>query len=258
MNQELLIKLFKNIFVLTLFMSLAACARYTFSGQRPEPVTELSQGQTGRIYFESTNPANYKSIMTRRWLDTRKTLIWGTLTIPPKSRGKVSAVIILRNIENKHSFVWARELNEIGLATFVVEVEASRKSHRYDDQRREIHSPTYVADAFAALNLLSTHPAIDADNVAVMGYSKGGHAASIAASTKIHRLLAKPGLKFAAHVGIYPGCHFTLHDIKMTGAPLLFLMGGKDNKNIPELCERYAARIRKAGFESKVNGVRHN
>jgi len=232
---------------------LIGCVSTKSVTKLPEPLTKLSDGQTGRIYFESTNPASYTNIMTNQ-LDTRKTLIWGTLSIP-NTNGKAPAVIILSHaggIQESAEFLWAREFNKIGLATFVVDDVAPREHHRYSDQREEIHTPTFVADAFAALNLLSTHPAIDSDRIAVIGYSKSGQAAHLTASTIIQSRLAKPGVRFAAHVGVYPVCSFSLHHVKMTGGPLLFLMGEKDNKSLPELCERYAERIRKTGFEAKV------
>jgi dienelactone hydrolase len=253
MRSRVPIEFSKGLIALSLLCPLIACASMPGIGGRSDPVTELSQGQTGRIYFESTNPASYRNVMTRH-LDTRKTVIWGTLTVP-QSPGKVPAVIILCHaggIQESHEFVWARELNKIGLATFVVDHVAARKLRRYDDQRQEIHTPTFIADAFAALNLLSTHPAIDPNKIAVIGYSKSGQAAHLTASTVIQTRLAKPGLRFAAHVGVYPVCSFTLHHIGVTGAPLLFLVGEKDNKCLPELCERYAERIRRAGFEAKV------
>ena len=216
-------------------------------------IVGIIPAEKGRIYFESTNPASYRKVMTDQ-LDKRKTIIWGTLTIP-NSHGKVPAVIILSHaggIQKKAEFLWAHELNQIGLATFVVDNVAPRKHHRYRDQRDQIHTPTFVVDAYNALNLLSTHPAIDSQRIAVIGYSKSGQAAHFAASSVIQSHLAKPGVKFAAHVGVYPVCSFTLHQIKMTGAPLLFLTGENDDKSLPVLCERYSTRIKKAGYKSNV------
>jgi len=240
--------------VFSLVTCCAALARTTATASGSQPVTELTRGQTGRIYFETTNPSDYKAIMTDK-PDTRKTTIWGTLTIPAGTTGKVPTVIILGNPANNkkdHDEVWAKELNKAGYATFVVDHKTPRENKRYSDQKHEIHSPTFVADAYAALNLLSTHPRIDANKIAVIGWSKSGQAAHFAASDLIRSKLAKPGVKFAAHVGVYPVCSFTLHNPKMTGAPILFLMGKEDNKALAGLCTTYAERIRKTGVDAEV------
>ena len=64
----------------------------------------------------------------------------------------------------------------------------------------------FVADAFAVLDLLKTHPGIDPERIGVMGFSKGGATALLAADERAARALSPSSSMFALHVAIYPGC----------------------------------------------------
>ena len=44
------------------------------------------------------------------------------------------------------------------------------------------------------------------------------------------------GLRFAAHLPLYPGCTSHFEHYRPTGAPLLFLLGGADDYTAPEPC----------------------
>ena len=63
-----------------------------------------------------------------------------------------------------------------------------------------------VADAYAALDMLARHPRIDADRIAIVGFSFGGEVAHLTAfERRAHRVLAPGQRRFAAHVAYYPG-----------------------------------------------------
>ncbi len=58
--------------------------------------------------------------------------------------------------------------------------------------------------------------------------------------------------RFAAHVALYPYCndwHVAAH---VTGAPLLLLLGGRDDYTPPQPCRGYADWLRGKGAEATV------
>lgn len=92
-------------------------------------------------------------------------------------------------------------------------------------------TPAAAVDALLALKLLATHPLIDRNRIGIVGFSMGGAAAQLSAYEVLAaRYAGAGGPRFAAHVSVYgtmiavamDGAH------TVTGAPILFLVGGKD------------------------------
>jgi dienelactone hydrolase len=70
------------------------------------------------------------------------------------------------------------------------------------------YPPIGVADAYAALRLLSGMPQIDAERMAIIGFSYGGEVAHLAAFETLRSALNPGPVRFAAHVAFYPGGNF--------------------------------------------------
>jgi dienelactone hydrolase len=125
-----------------------------------------------------------------------------------------------------------------------------------------------AADAYAALNHLTTLPYVDTRRVAVMGGSHGGSStlaaiADVAANTKNEH-------RFAAAIALYPNCGRSFggwsverdkeaaHKIvAYAGAfkplsPLLILIGEADDWTPAEPCRRLAAASRDAGYPVEI------
>jgi dienelactone hydrolase len=81
--------------------------------------------------------------------------------------------------------------------------------------------PSAVAEAYAALRFLADHPRIDADRIAIVGFSFGGEVAHLAAMERLRAALASDRQRFAAHVAYYPaGVHAAMAERgAYTGAP---------------------------------------
>ncbi|MDX1541696.1 MAG: dienelactone hydrolase family protein, partial [Geminicoccaceae bacterium] len=85
-----------------------------------------------------------------------------------------------------------------------------------------------LADAYAALRLLDADPAVDGRRVALRGFSYGGMASVFAAYTEAAERLAPDGPRFAGHVAFYAPCIARFEDPRTTGAPVLMVMGARD------------------------------
>ena len=218
-----------------------------------EPVTDLSQGQDGKIFFFSTNNPTFKNILVGG-SPSEQVTIFGTLSMPKNTSGKVPAVVILPGVTGvkDHYFEVAYALNDIGFAAFVVDSHKPRGIQGAYDAFRNLSQSMRVADAYAALKLLSTHPGICKDRIALMGWGRGGSVALFVSSEKIRRSLSRGDLMFAATIVYYPCCLRQVGNIDFTGAPILMLLGEKDNVTLASICMDYAQRAKSSGTDVKV------
>ncbi len=220
-----------------------------------KPVADLSQGQEGKIFFSSENLGTFRKILAGEG-QSKPVTISGTLKMPREVGGKVPAVIILHGAGgvNDHYFEVADMLNEMGIAAFVVDSLEQRGIQSWVDILKKLfHSySTRISDAYAALELLSTHPKIDKRRIAVLGYSHGAGVALFVASEKIRRSFIADDLRFAASVAYFPGCTIQFKDIDFTDAPVLMLLAEMDNICPAEACLDYAQRIKDSGADVKA------
>ncbi len=95
---------------------------------------------------------------------------------------------------------WAQELNEIGVGAFLVDSFTGRGIVQTVTDQSQLGSLPMIVDAYRALYLLSKHAGIDASQIAVMGFSKGGFAALYASLKRFQRIYGSPDAEFAAYV----------------------------------------------------------
>jgi dienelactone hydrolase len=106
-----------------------------------------------------------------------------------------------------------------------------------------------VIDGIKALELLSTHPRIDPKRIGIIGFSRGGQGALVSSYEKVRAASIAGDQKFALHVSFYPGCS---QHAKTTGAPIITLMGDKDDYYTVEQCKRNHDRLQNNGANIKM------
>ena len=118
-----------------------------------------------------------------------------------------------------------------------------------------------IGDAYRALGLVATHPRIDPERIAVMGFSKGGAVALYSALTRFHRLHGPAGPRFAHHIAFYPPCYYTyVGDLLVTYRPIRLFHGTADDLAPIERCRTYVERLRGAGADAQITeyaGAQH-
>ncbi len=247
------------LFQRSFLVGIAVVILIIFHGcAQQKPVTDLSRTQEGKIYFTSTNTPTFKSILFGGE-STKPVSIFGMLEMPRDTTEKVPAVIILHGmggLASGHYFEVARDLNEIGIAAFVIDSQKPRgvywsPGYSYQKVFSKLSYSMRVADAYAALKLLSTHPRIDKNRIALMGWSRGGDVALLASSERVRKSFCKDSLRFAATVVYYPSC-FPQYDAIDFGAPILMLLAEKDNSAPPSVCIDYAERMKSSGTVVKI------
>jgi dienelactone hydrolase len=141
---------------------------------------------------------------------------------------------------------WAQRLNKIGIATFSID---SNKGRRCGNNCYADHQgfPNMV-DGYRALELLSSHPNIDPNRIALLGFSVGDHSTLYASMKRFQKMWGAPGLEFAAYVAFYPSCNiiFNEEDV-ISDQPIRVLHGSLDEWGSAEVSKKYVDRLQAAG-----------
>lgn len=217
------------------------------------PLSDLSAGQTGRIEFQSMTPQSIWTYARKNMTDTKSVVVWGDLIMPKTPSGKVPAVIYSHGSTGVSAAafdVWAKELNNAGVALFVVDSYKPRGISETQTNQDQLSPGGQIADALNALKLLATHPKIDATRIFNMGFSRGGSIAYYTAWPMYQRPVETAGAKMAGHIAVYPGvCEIRyradLND-KAT-APIFMALGTKDDIINESTCKQYMAEVATSG-----------
>lgn len=239
-----------TVIALLLTFGAGGAAAQTASAA-PAPVASLADGRQGDVAFVSATPSGPEQYLRGVQGDAPPVVVRGTLLLPA-GEGRVPAVVLSHSaggVSADRDLAWAERLRAAGMAVFVVDSFGPRGVTGFDRQPSVFAS---VADVFAALRLLRTHPRVDPGRVAIMGFSRGGTVALAAALGPVRDRGAGDEPGFAAHVALYPGCAAQYRAARIDGAPILLLLAGADDQAPPAPCWDYAAWFRTRGARVEV------
>jgi dienelactone hydrolase len=237
-----------------LIAALAACGAHAGSiTTNDPPVATLADGRTGTIAFEALTPKSSRELVSGK--ATEKSVIAGVLTLPAPanaagaSNARIPAMVVVHGSSGvvQNDWDWAKRLNDLGVATFVIDNFTGRGVKETATDQSRLSPAADVAGALAALRLLATHPSIDPSRIGVIGFSRGGSAAINSALEPIRHAIINDDLRFAAHVARYPGCAVPFVSAHLDGSPMLMLLGGKDDYTPASFCLAYAEKLRAKG-----------
>lgn len=144
------------------------------------------------------------------------------------------------------------QLARMGIAAFVVDSFGPRNIGQTATDQSQLSTAANVADALAALRLLSTHPRIDPARIGVLGFSKGGQVALYTELEPFRQAVIADDTRFAVHVAFYPYCSDWYMSERITKAPMLLLLGGQDNYTPAAPCRDYATSFESKGAAATV------
>ena len=162
---------------------------------------------------------------------------------------------------------WAKELVQHGYVVLMPDSFTSRGHAEgvctnASPSRAEVAPDRRVRDAYAGLAYLRTLPYVDGKRVGVMGGSHGGSttlATMVAPRNDTEFLAREKRGGFAAAVALYPGCGMRLGSwqANATGvyrpvAPLLILIGEKDDWTPAEPCRKLTDSARTNGYPVEI------
>ncbi|HJT62236.1 MAG TPA: dienelactone hydrolase family protein, partial [Burkholderiales bacterium] len=168
----------------------------------------------------------------------------------PAAKGRAPAMVIVQGfggVSDAREGFWARELAAFGVASLVVESFTARGVGSSIDDQSRVSTAQGLRDAYAALGYLAQQAFVDPRRIGVMGMSWGGTVALRAADRR--RQGDGPG--FAASIPLYPGCVAQYRNPR-PGAPLLVLIGERDDYTGIGSCLDYVKRIRAAGGAAQL------
>ncbi|OHX11696.1 dienelactone hydrolase family protein [Chromobacterium sphagni] len=216
------------------------------------PVANLMDGRVGALAFESVTPRQIMAYVRRQPMG--RAVVTGMLSLPDQAKGPFPAVVILHGSSgvNPGEWMWAQRMNALGFASFVVDSFSGRQIVQTESDQTQLSMAADIADAFSALRLLATHPAIDSKRIAVMGFSRGGIAALYSSLEPFRKAVIQDGLRFAAHIAFYPSCGIHYVSNRLDGSPVLLLLGGKDDYTPAASCMAYADELKAKGAQLAV------
>src|SRR5215471_14313880 len=217
------------------------------------------QAGTTTITFQSATYSDMRQLLARE-ATTGAVTIKATLNFPEQTKDQYPAVIVLHTLtgyrDANEGYV-AAELCKAGFATLTYDSFAARGTTGTALQGSPGYLPIGIADAYAALRLLSNEARIDAEHIAIIGFSYGAEVAHLTALEALRSALNPGPERFAAHVAFYPGGNFgaVAEPGAYTGSPVLMLLGDKDDNLPVTKIESYLAYARAAGAPAPIQTV---
>ena len=220
----------------------------------PDPPSRLEESTSGDVYFASHSPYDFDILLRSKPMAV-PTTGRGTLILP-KGASAASPVPVVVLVHGSGGITPGREMEagqvlaNAGMAAFVIDYYAPRGVNAKTDYMAKVLAVTEfdaVADAYGALRLLSTHPALDASRVGLMGFSYGGMAVRLAMDERVHEALLPGHSGFAAFVDTYGPCFQDWGTLSVNGAPLLTQRVTENRSNDLDACAEREAELAALG-----------
>lgn len=240
---------------------------FVVSFVQAQDINSMSNFADGKFQFQSVKSTFWPQIVNGGQgavERAEKLSVPAQLYMPKQTTGKVPAMVIMHGIgglymrdgKRRSYFEYAELLANNGIAAVMVDTHGARGlgvSSMLGNTEVSIY--TFAADAFAAADLLRTHPQIDPDRIGIMGFSKGGLTSLLVADERFS-VLSKTGAPFKLHIPIYPGCQTFPENLRPTKAPVHMLLGEKDNFTGTSGCYEIEKKLKSAGTEVNVTEYR--
>jgi len=235
--------------ILAFALVLAACVQ----NPSPPPAPFATAPGTGEaVSFVSGSYPTFRELF-RQQPPTSVVTIPATLTFPDRAAARSPAVILVHGIggyRDDNEGWHAAQFRQAGFATLTYDSFAPRGLRGLPAGDQPPPWASALADAYAALVFLAHDPRIDPNRIAIVGFSFGGEIAHLTAWSLAHDALTPGHERFAAHVGYYPAGVFGViaYPGSYTGAPILMLLGGRDEVLPLAKWHAYKDYAAKAGF----------
>jgi dienelactone hydrolase len=174
------------------------------------------------------------------------TTISGTLKVA-QGTGRLPLVILLHGsggIE-ENAAVWERLFASLGISSFAIDSFTGRGIVSTVADQSQLGRLNMIVDLYRSLAILAAHPRVDANRIAVMGFSRGGQAALYASLKRFQKSWNLSGIDPAAYIALYAPCITTyIDDTQVTDHPIRIFHGTSDDWVEIAPCRAYFKRLR--------------
>jgi len=176
----------------------------------------------------------------------RPTTIAGVLRVA-QGAGRLPLVVLVPGSGgiNAGADVWDRQFESMGISTFVVDSFAGRGIVSTVVDQSQLGRLNMILDLYRSLTVLSAHPRIDPNRIAVMGFSRGGQATLYASLKRFHKMWNPGGVDPAVYIALYPPCITAyVADTDVSDHPIRMFHGISDDYVEIGPCRSYFARLK--------------
>ena len=214
----------------------------------------LSEQDQGWLRFPSKTPYDLDDLLNDPAMGTDAAGA-GTLHLPVQASADnpVPLMIVIHGsggISPGREESYVELLNSQGIGAFVLDYYTPRAVEGDVPYMTKVLGVTefdVISDAYHALTLLRTHPAIDDDRIGMMGMSYGGMATRFAMDSRIKQKLIGDQPGFKLYIDVYGPCFQNLQSEAIEPGPLLTLRGTEDASNELSACAKREDEIRAQG-----------
>lgn len=206
------------------------------------------------VFVPSSTPADYVNIL--RGDLGESVALTAQLALPATAEAPLAAVIIVPGSGGvgTHHIVQMRMLVESGFAVLVIDPFTARGiSETISDQGRLPFSAS-AYDVLAATKFLRSRNDIDPGRIGVLGSSRGGTGALMAASKPLSEAVLGKGAGIASVIAGYPWCGAQFKSGALADeSRLLILQGDRDNWVSVQQCQAAAQAARLTGSDVSIH-----
>ncbi len=237
-----------GLLAIAIGVSAVACSGDDGSGESVEPISDTLEET---IEFESlTFPGQWLDPFMPPMSAGEPSLISGRLLVPPTDE-PLPVVVLVHGCGGVSgaSLGWTRELEAVGIASFLVDSFSERDIRSVCTGAEGINQATLLVDMYRALDELDEHPYVDTSRVAIMGFSMGGRTALWSAMARFQERYG--GRPLDGYLAFYPlGCYIELErETDVAGGPVRIFHGEADDWLPIRQCEEYVGRLEDGGVD---------
>lgn len=223
------------------------------SGVTPQEPRVVQPHEPVVLTFGSRTPDSFTQILGG--LDDIPEIgIRGVLYLPAQSGERFPLVLMSigsRGLGSGREEMYAEALRSAGMAVLVVDGNTPRGIRETVSDQGVLPWPTCAVDMLFALRHMLADPRVDARRAALLGYSRGGCVSVMAYDDRLQGAVLGSA-RFAAHVALYPPCYIRWRTPQPTAAPLLMILGGRDDLAPAAQGRDYAAALDARGGRVEI------
>jgi dienelactone hydrolase len=232
-----------------LVVFIAAAAAHAMAAAQPAPVVlgdspfALTESRVGEpLSIASASPASLEQIVSGR--------IGATVTLPaqlflPAGRAPHPVAILVPGsggVSEVH-LVHARQLLEQRIGVLLFDPFGPRGMKNTVTDQSTIPFAASTHDVLAAARALTQRGDVDAQRLAVVGYSRGGFAAHMAVMRPLSEAVLGPAFEWRAAAAAWPYCGLQFQRPRLGHTALRFLLAERDNWASPVQCQALAGAL---------------